>query len=527
MSDRRKTYRRKLRGGVVGAVRPMITAVRRLPQAHFRPLSSLHPSLTRIMNPAGKQFSSSAVSFAPPFAQEALTVMKPSIVGIGNKGKEQRAEAKKIKSEQTNGKISVLYSAKTFPIKDKYTQHDILNIAPRSLLGCFVKVFGESAVFPSFKTEEEAYQNFFVALKNAGKLEENGDGVDPKLIGEKVDTSPEATVVEGLIVSNTVAPSNSVVKQTIIETAKLIPEQIYPPALVQQVAIFCKSYPPLNQIAGIFLQPQNIVTAPIYLGFIPDAELFQSVNKEIYRVFCAGFASGFDAEKFQRVFTPDRIFKLKTGLINIYALGNKSIAFQNLDKVLICVKYDVFTPMTLDSYLSTLNTNPPAALGELNKLYEDARKFESTLGKLPILEKIKSKTWHWHKYTTQGQMGGILAVIVFLLAMYGVKSLYDFQRKAEFIGMTQDVEGKTTRIVSSAFTEIKIAGESIQAKAIEPILEAVKPATEPVLKTYNKFTENARRQQHFYHRWWNALAHKFGSKPKEGGFTKTRKLRKM
>lgn len=512
MSQKRKTLRTKLRGGFPPAtVRTVSTALKHIPLTSFRPRASRMLPTAGLVNPQ---------MLAPPigvrFSSGLAGMRSRPVVGVGELGRKERMEAKSEKLSLTTDKT--LYSADTFPILERYTAHQIMKINPRSRLGCYKLIFQKAPEFP-FANDQEFLQGFFADLKAAGKLVLNGDGIDPNQLSSKVNISPDATELEGYEAAQTIVPALSVVAGTLKTTAEIIPEKIYPATLTQQVSLFLEEYAPIRDVVQIFLNAGNISQVSSYLGYEPSANIFKKANEDLYRVFAAGIQDGFDVKAFKSLFTPSRISKLKSGILNLWAKGDKQVAFQNLDKLILCVKYGVFTEMSLDGYLSTLNTNPKEALSELNTIYEESRKYERKLEEAPELEKIKSQTWHWYKYTTQGKIAGILAVIVLMLAMFGIYSVYDAQKEMRRLAFEHEVEKK----LQTRIDEMKIIGQSVQGKAIEPLLEALKPATEPVSKSYENFTANARRKQYLFYRWYNAIRNRLSSKPPNGG---TRKLRK-
>ncbi len=516
MSHKRKTVHKKLRGGMFGigprAVRVGSTALKRAQLASFHPLASRKLPTGTLSSLAtfrpGMEFSTSTPTFRSP---------RP-VVGVGMLNKQEKGNVVSTGKSTTD---KLMYSTVTFPILPAYTVQQILQIGNRSLLACYKKIFNKEPEFV-FNNREEFLTGFFADLKNSGKLVSNATGIIPQELSPIVNVSPDATMLEGYEAGQTISPTTTAIAETLKKTAEAIPERIYPSTLQQQVNLFIDEFAPIKQISHIFLNKTNIANVSSFLSYEPSANVFRKANDDLFRIFRAAFHDGFDVNAFNALFTPMRILKLKTGVLNLWAKGDKQVAFQNLDKMILCVKYDVFTPMSLDGYLSTLNTKPSDALSELNRIYEESRKYERKIEEAPEIEKIKSKTWHWYKYTTQGKMAGIASVVILMCAMFGIYSIYDLQREAHAFSAQHNLSRK----LDTALTEIQILGEAIQQKAIEPSLEVMKPATEPISKGYESLTEDARRRQYALLRWYNNLQG-YMSKATKGGLRKTKKLRKI
>lgn len=459
---------------------------------------------TGLLNPQQRMAMSSAADAA---------AFKYPVVGVASAKAKSEAPA----ATKSPTKVS-MYSTKTFPKLEKYTAQQILMIEPRYLASCYQKAFDKEPPF-SYKTQEEFLKYFFADLKEAGRLEKEGDGIVRDLISKKVDTSPDATLNEGFQVTGALVPTTSKMAEIASEAAKNAPpEQVYPPALVQQANLFIETTPSLINVQHFFIGKNNITNVTMRLGYQPSAEVFRKANEDIHRVAYAAFADGFDPKAFNKLFSESRLQALKAGLLNYWAKGDKQDSFANFQYVLLCVKYEVFTEASLDSYLSTLLSKPEDAYKEIKTLFDDYKKFEKKKIEEPILTGLKSKVWHFYKYFSQVKWAAALGLLVVIAAMFGIYSFYDLQRALHVKSQELEVEKEVNRTL----LEIQLAGKSIQAKAIEPAIAVLEPVTAPVAKGYKEFTAEERRKQYLFYRMYDAMMNKLSSK--KGGVRQTRKL---
>jgi hypothetical protein len=450
------------------------------------------------------------------------------VVNVGHLPTEARPLARRVAQTPTNGD-KTKYTAGTFPYNPpggKWTKGQVLKIRPDQRIGIFTRIFGGPPTFP-FETDEEFMQGFFAKLREENKL---ADGILPSELGTKVDTSPEATMKEGSDAENTVMPSTNTAALTLAKASDVLPEnykdpvkfaelqRIQGPELTQQANLLIEMFPPAKAFARILISPNNVPRMSSYVGYEGSARVLLSSNDVLFAVCRKGLEDGFDPKKFFGLFTEGRLLKLKTGIVNFYAMGNKQEAFQVLDLLLQAVKYDAFDPITLDGFLSTLVTKPNEASSRLEKIYYDKATFVSKTQQMPVLEKIKSSTWHWYKYATQGKFAGILAVIMILLALRGIYTLDMFQREVWHAGRELGV----AETVTSVTNETKLIGRSIQNMA-QPITNLARPATEALSEAYGKATEEERRKQYLFYRLWNAY---FAPKTTKGGALKTRRMKR-
>ena len=428
----------------------------------------------------------------------------------------------------------------SFPIKDSYTADDIMSIDEKAILGIYRKVFGEPLDFKgSPPSLNDARATFIAHLKEKGKF---SMGVNPELMKGMVSLSPNDTLKEGAQAAATVMPSTETVFDAIqvageISKSSMARINEAEGLLTQQAQVFIMSIPELAKFQDFLLQGPNIKKLTQFMGAEINSSVFFATNQALVGIIKKAVESNVDLESIRSTLTTSRLDDLKKGLVNVYVNEGKEQGVANIRYLLMNIQYNTLTPMTLDLYLTQLVTEPSTALDTLKSIYssaimtaakerEEAKKLAQKQKEEPIkLEKMekeaeaKGKGFTWGKGLSFMKGGAIVATVIILASMYGYYSVWDVQKAAAQYGSQIGIRQMT----ESSFQEMEIIGKSIQEKAIEPVMEAMKPVTEPVSQKYEDLTKESRRKQYTLLRLYDSL---FRGESSKGGVRNTRKLLK-